>query len=70
MTAEEYLAAITAKNPALARPDNETITLTARGLRALIRQAHAKGEEHGSRNQSNNSSGSCNPFAEIFGWGK
>ncbi len=67
MTAEEYLAAITAKNPALARPDNETITLTARGLRALIRQAHAKGEEHGSCNQSNDSFGSYDPFSSIFG---
>lgn len=51
LTAEEYLEIIIAKNPAIGRPDEETVTLKARGVRALIRQAHAKGEEHGRRLQ-------------------
>lgn len=45
MTAEEYLSALIAKNPALGKPDDEPVTLKARGLRAIIRQAHAKGVE-------------------------
>lgn len=47
MTAQEYIDALIAKNPAIGRADNETVTLTARGLRAIIRQAHEKGVDHG-----------------------
>ena len=65
MTSEEYLAAIIAKNPAIGKPDAETITLTARGLRALIRQAHEKGEEHG-RAQEQKSQLSKDLFSELF----
>lgn len=36
MTADEYLNAVIAKNPALGKPDEEKVTLTCRGLRALI----------------------------------
>lgn len=46
MTADEYINAIIAKNPALGKADDEKVTLTCRGLRALIRQAHEKGFEH------------------------
>ena len=47
MTAQQYIDALIARNPAIGRPDDETVTLTARGLRAIIRQAHEKGVEHG-----------------------
>ena len=46
MTVEEYLQAIIAKNPALGKPDDEKVTLTCRGIRALIRQSFDKGMEH------------------------
>ena len=46
MTVEEYLQAIIAKNPALGKPDDEKVTLTFRGIRALIRQSFDKGMEH------------------------
>ena len=46
MTAEEYLKAVIERNPALGKPDDEKITLTARGIRNLIKQAHAMGEQH------------------------
>ena len=47
MNADEYLKAIIAKNPALGKPDEEKVTLTCRGLRALIRQAHEMGVKQG-----------------------
>lgn len=47
MTAQQYIDALIARNPAIGRPDDETVTLTARGLRAIIQQAHEKGVEHG-----------------------
>lgn len=43
MTAEQYLKAVIERNPALGKPDDEKITLTARGIRNLIKQAHAMG---------------------------
>lgn len=46
MTAEEYLKAVIERNPALGKPDDEKITLTARGIRNLIKQAHAMGVQH------------------------
>lgn len=66
MTAEEYLAAIIAKNPAIGRADDEKITLTACGLRALIRQAYAKGEEHG-RTEQMKKDRNMDFFSGIFG---
>ena len=47
MTAEEYLKAVIERNPALGKPDDEKVTLTCRGIRALIRQAFAMGEQRG-----------------------
>lgn len=47
MTADEYLQLIISKNPAIGKPDEEVIKLKARGIRALIRQAHEKGFERG-----------------------
>ena len=47
MTVDEYLQAVITKNPALGKPDDERVTLTCRGLRALIRQAYEIGEQHG-----------------------
>ena len=47
MTAEQYLKAVIERNPALGKPDDEKITLTARGIRNLIKQAHAMGVQQG-----------------------
>ena len=47
MNDEEYLNAVIAKNPALGKPNDEKVTLTCRGIRALIIQAFAMGEQHG-----------------------
>lgn len=47
LTAEEYLKLIISKNPAIGKSDEEVIKLKARGIRALIRQAHEKGFERG-----------------------
>ena len=66
MTVEEYLQAIIAKNPALGKPDDEKVTLTCRGLRALIRQAYEKGfEQHKLLSEKVDGffgKGSSNPF--------
>ena len=43
MTADEYLNRLIEKNPAIGKPDDEHITLTCRGLRNIIRQAHEIG---------------------------
>lgn len=51
MTEQEYLDAVIAKNPAIGRPDDQTVTLTARGLRALIRQSFQRGYFQGRENQ-------------------
>ena len=66
LNAEEYLAAIIAKNPAIGRADDETITLKARGLRSLIQRAHQKGEEHGRRLQKIQDR-NCDFLSGIFG---
>ena len=63
MTAEEYWNALVAKNPALDKRDDETITLKVRGLRAMIKQAHAKGEEAGATPKARN------PFGDPGGMG-
>lgn len=47
MTAEQYLKAVIERNPSLGKPDDEKITLTARGIRNLIKQAHAMGVQQG-----------------------
>jgi len=47
MTEDEYLAALLKRNPALDKPDDETITLRVRGLKAIVRQAFQKGKEAG-----------------------
>jgi len=43
MTAEKYIERLIEKNPAIGRPDDEKITLTCRGLRNIIKQAHKIG---------------------------
>ena len=45
MNADEYLNRLIEKNPAIGKPDDEHITLTCRGLRNIIRQAHKIGYE-------------------------
>ena len=47
MTEDEYLEALLKRNPALDKPDDETITLRVRGLKAIVRQAFQKGKEAG-----------------------
>lgn len=47
MNADEYLKRLIEKNPAIGKPDDEKITLTCRGLRNIIKQAHKIGyDEH------------------------
>ena len=46
MSAEEYIKALIVKNPAIGKPDDEKITLTCRGLRNIIKQAHETGWQH------------------------
>lgn len=70
MTEEEYLNAIIKKNPAIGRPDAETVTLTARGMRAVIRQAFTKGFEHGreiEKTMQNLRNNRSDPFSGFFG---
>lgn len=43
MNAEKYLELLIQKNPAIGKPDDEKITLTCRGLRNIIKQAHKIG---------------------------
>lgn len=43
-TFEEYWEALVKKNPAFGRAEEEHVTLTARGLKAVIKQAWDKGE--------------------------
>ena len=72
MTADEYLNAVIAKNPALGKPDEEKVTLTCRGLRALIRQAHEMGVEHGIAvtRKVNSTFGNSNDIFNPFPWTK
>lgn len=46
MNAEKYLELLIQKNPAIGKPDDEKITLTCRGLRNIIKQAHEVGYKH------------------------
>ena len=46
MNAEKYLELLIQKNPAIGKPDDEKITLTCRGLRNIIKQAHEVGWQH------------------------
>lgn len=70
MTADEYIQAVITKNPAMGKPDEERITLTCRGLRALIRQAHHIGMEHekaiSAKMDSLFGNRQSNPFSDIF----
>ena len=71
MTADEYLNAVISKNPALGKPDEEKVTLTCRGLRALIRQAHEMGVKQGiAVSQKVNSAfgNSHDIFGDAFPW--
>lgn len=43
-TFEEYWEALVQKNPAFGRAEGEHVTLTARGLKAVVKQAWEKGE--------------------------
>lgn len=43
-TFEEYWEALVKKNPAFGRAEGEHVTLTVRGLKAVIKQAWEKGE--------------------------
>jgi hypothetical protein len=43
-TFEEYWAALVKKNPAFGRAEDAHVTLTARGLKAVVKQAWDKGE--------------------------
>ena len=43
MNADQYIEKLVEKNPAIGRPDDERITLTCRGLRNIIKQAHKVG---------------------------
>lgn len=43
-TFEEYWEALVKKNPAFGRAEGEHVTLTARGLKAVVKQAWDKGE--------------------------
>jgi hypothetical protein len=43
-TFEEYWGALVKKNPAFGRAEDERVTLTARGLKAVVKQAWEKGE--------------------------
>ena len=43
-TFEEYWEALVKKNPAFGRAEAEHVTLTARGLKAVVKQAWEKGE--------------------------
>ena len=43
MKKDEYIQALIAKNPALGKPDEEKVTLTCRGIRAIINQAYDMG---------------------------
>lgn len=73
MNADEYLKAIIAKNPALGKPDEEKVTLTCRGLRALIRQAHEMGVKQGIAvtRKVNSAFGKSNDiFGDVFPWTK
>lgn len=67
MTIEEYLNAIIARNPALGKPDDEKVTLTCRGLRALVRQAYDKGfEQHKLLSEKiDDLFGNSNPFPWV-----
>jgi len=72
---DEYLQLVISKNPAIGKPDEEVIKLKARGIRALIRQAHQKGVERGREFEQNLAElRKKNPnaekmFSEIFGFG-
>ncbi len=66
LTFEEYWKAIAAKNPGLDKPDEEVVKLKARGLRALMRQAHEEGEKHG-RTLQTAISQNADMFNTIFG---
>jgi len=71
MNIEEYLRAVIRKNPAIARQDDAHISLTARGLRSIIRNAFAFGEEHGreqerTRQTFDKKFGPNNPFSAIM----
>jgi len=46
MSGEEYLKALIDRNPAIGKPDEEKITLTCRGLRKIVLQAHETGYQH------------------------
>lgn len=46
MNADEYWIAVIRKNPALDKDDDVKVTLTIRGLRNLIKQAHETGWKH------------------------
>jgi hypothetical protein len=46
MSGEEYLKALIERNPAIGKPDEEKITLTCRGLRKIVLQAHETGYQH------------------------
>ena len=46
MTADEYIKALINKNPAIGKADHATITLTCRGLRNIIKQAHETGYQY------------------------
>jgi len=43
MNADEYWIAVIRRNPALDKDDDVKVTLTIRGLRNLIKQAHEMG---------------------------
>jgi len=46
MNAEEYIQAVIAKNPALGKSDDEKVTMTVRGVKNLIKQAHETGYKY------------------------
>jgi len=46
MTQEELWKVLAARNPAFRRGDDETVTLTIRGLRRLVETSHDVGFQH------------------------
>lgn len=43
MNADKYWQKLVEKNPALGKADDEKVTLTVRGLRNVVKQAHETG---------------------------
>lgn len=76
MEVEEYIRLLMEKNPALNKADDEVVSLKARGLRAIIRQAYQKGFEAATPNPypppaggSSNSGSGADLFNQLFGNG-